>query len=69
MTQEPINNALDELTEETARQIIFTCQPGASSDPLTSVKQLLYNYLDNAQEQLAQDAVRRQWEEEQNQQN
>lgn len=39
MTHEPLHKALDELTKETARQIIFTLAPGASSDPLTTVKQ------------------------------
>lgn len=69
MSQEPLNAALDILTEETARQIIFTCQPGATSDPLKVVKQLLLNYLENAREQEYQDAIRQQWEEEHNQQN
>jgi hypothetical protein len=40
MSQEELNRALDGLTEETAQQIIFTCQLGATSNPLTAVKQL-----------------------------
>lgn len=53
MSEELINEALNALTEETARHIIFTCQPGATDDPLTAVKQLLFTYLYQAQEQLA----------------
>lgn len=69
MPPEPMNRALDELVEETARQIIFTLAPGATSDPLTAIKQLLYDYLDQAQEQLAQDTIRQQSDEERAQQN
>lgn len=69
MSQEELNRALDELTEEIAHQIIFTLAPGATSDPLTAVKQLLYSYLESAQEQLAQDAIKEQWDEERAQQN
>lgn len=64
-----MNQALDELTEETARQIIWTLSPGATEDPLISVKQVLYTYLDQAQEQLYQDTVRQHWRDEQDQQN
>lgn len=69
MSQGPFNEALDALTEETAQQIIFTSQPGTSRDPLPAVKQQLYDYLERAQELLAEDALRQQADEERAQQN
>jgi hypothetical protein len=48
MTDEPKQRALEELTEETARHIIWALSPGATSDPLTAIKQLLTSYLDHA---------------------
>ncbi len=69
MNQEPFNTALDELVEETARHIIWTVQPGAASDPLTAVKQLLFSFLEHVQEQQYQEALREHRNEEQAQQN
>jgi hypothetical protein len=69
MNQEPLNGALEELTEETARKIIWTLAPGATSDPFTAVKQLLYGYLEDAKEQEYQDALQQQREEEKAQRN
>src|SRR5690348_12272597 len=58
MNEEPGNIDLDTLTEETARKIIWTLQPGATTgDPLPTIKQLLYNFLDSAREQEYQDAI------------
>lgn len=64
-----MNQALEELTEETARQIIWIAQPGASDDPLTAVKQMLYAFLDAVQEQQYQEALQQHWRDEQDQQN
>lgn len=70
MGQEPEIIDLDTLTEETARKIIWTLQPGATSgDPLPTIKRLLYNFLDAAREQEYQEALREQLREEQDQQN
>jgi len=70
MSQEPEMIDLDTLTEETARKIIWTLQPGATSgNPLPTIKQLLYDFLDAAREQEYQEALREQLREEQDQQN
>jgi hypothetical protein len=70
MSEEPLHTDLDTLTEETARKIIWTLQPGTSSgSPLLTIKQLLYNFLDAAREQEYQEALRQQLREEQDQQN
>jgi hypothetical protein len=37
MSQDTLDQAIDELAEETALQIIFTMSPGATSDPLAAV--------------------------------
>ena len=58
MNQNPDHRALEALTEETARQILSTCQPGTTSDPLHAVKHLLYRYLHQAQQPLAQELLR-----------
>jgi hypothetical protein len=54
MSQDAPDQALDDLTEETAHQIIFTCQPGATPDPLPAVKRLLARYLEAALAHLGQ---------------
>ncbi len=69
MNQESLNIALDELAEETAQHIIWTMQPGATSDPLTAVKQLLFSFLERVQEQQYQEALQEHRDEEQAQQN
>ena len=69
MNQESLNAALNELVEETAQHIIWTVQPGAASDPLTAVKQLLFSFLERVQEQQYQDALSEHRNEEQAQQN
>jgi hypothetical protein len=48
-----LNTTLDELTEETARQIIVTLAPGATNYPFAAVKALLMCHLDETQELLA----------------
>jgi hypothetical protein len=61
MNEESLHTDLDALTEETARKIIWTLQPGATSgDPLPTIKQLLYNFLDAAREQEYQETLRQQ---------
>jgi hypothetical protein len=69
MNQDSLDQALDELAEETALQIIFTVSPGATGDPLPAVKPLLLRFLENAQEQLHQEALREQAKDEEAQQN
>jgi hypothetical protein len=60
MSQDRLNQALDELVEETALQIIFTVSPGPAGDPLPTVKRMLWKFLENAQEHLQQETLREQ---------
>jgi hypothetical protein len=70
MPEEYLNAALEQLTETTAEQIIFTLQPGAiQGDPKPVVMRILRRYLEEAQEQEYQDVLHRHHLEEHDQQN
>lgn len=70
MNQEPRSREMDELIETTAEQIIYTCQPGATTgDPKILVIQLLESFLDHALLQMEKDALAQEWHNEQAQQN
>jgi hypothetical protein len=66
MSEEPTN--LEQLTEQTAEQIIFTVS-AATDDPKAAIVRLLRQYLADAQEQAYEEALYEQQLEEHDQQN
>lgn len=68
MSEETTNLDLEQLTEQTAEQIIFIVG-SASGDPKAVVMRLLLQFLEKAQEQAFEAALRGQQREERDQQN
>jgi hypothetical protein len=68
MSEESTNLDLEQLTEYTVEQIIFIVGSGAG-DPKAAVMRLLRQYLEQAQEQAYDDALRGEQLEERDQQN
>ena len=68
MSEESTNLDLEQLTEQTAEQIIFIAG-SAPGDPKAEVVRLLRLYLAHAQEQAYEEALREQQLEERDQQN
>jgi hypothetical protein len=68
MSEESTNLDLEQLTEETAERILFSVGSGAG-DPKAIIIRLLREYLEKAQEQAFEEALREQRQEEHDQQN